>query len=91
MFFSRTAGLHVHAEDEVQQDFFVLKGEALLLVAGEERPLQAWDFFHCPAGTEHVTSAQATALVGPGCRATTGGGVRYLESELAHARCRCRA
>jgi uncharacterized cupin superfamily protein len=32
----------------------VLAGECVLLVNGEERPLRAWDFFHCPSGTEHV-------------------------------------
>jgi uncharacterized cupin superfamily protein len=37
-----------------QEDFLVLAGEALLLVEGEERPLRAWDFFHCPAGTGHT-------------------------------------
>ena len=39
-----------HAEDQDQEGFLVLQGEALLLVEGEERPLKAWDFFHCPAG-----------------------------------------
>jgi uncharacterized cupin superfamily protein len=42
-----------HAE-ETQEDFLVLAGECLLLVEGEERPLKAWDFVHCPAGTEHI-------------------------------------
>jgi uncharacterized cupin superfamily protein len=37
-----------------QEGFLVLRGEALLLVEGEERPLRTWDFFHCPAGTDHV-------------------------------------
>jgi uncharacterized cupin superfamily protein len=37
-----------------QEDFLVLAGSCLLLVEGEERPLQAWDFVHCPAGTEHI-------------------------------------
>ena len=37
-----------------QEDFLVLSGECLLLVEGEERPLKAWDFVHCPAGTEHI-------------------------------------
>jgi uncharacterized cupin superfamily protein len=37
-----------------QEDFFVLAGECLLLVEGEERQLKAWDFVHCPAGTEHI-------------------------------------
>jgi uncharacterized cupin superfamily protein len=37
-----------------QEDFFVLAGEALLIVEGEERPLRQWDLVHCPAGTKHV-------------------------------------
>jgi uncharacterized cupin superfamily protein len=37
-----------------QEDFLVLSGEALLIVEGEERPLKAWDFVHCPPGTKHV-------------------------------------
>jgi len=37
-----------------QEDFLVLSGECLLLVEGEERPLKAWDFVHCPTGTEHI-------------------------------------
>lgn len=42
-----------HREDE-QEDFLVLAGEALLIVEGEQRPLRAWDFVHCPPWTEHV-------------------------------------
>ena len=42
-----------HAESN-QEDFLVLSGECLLLVEGEERPLKAWDFVHCPPNTEHV-------------------------------------
>jgi uncharacterized cupin superfamily protein len=37
-----------------QEDFLVLAGEALLIVEGEERPLRAWDFVHCPPGVSHV-------------------------------------
>ncbi len=37
-----------------QEDFLVLHGAALLVIEGEERPLRAWDFVHCPAGTQHV-------------------------------------
>jgi len=36
-----------------QEDFLVVSGEALLIVEGEERPLRAWDFVHCPPGTKH--------------------------------------
>jgi uncharacterized cupin superfamily protein len=42
-----------HAESK-QEDFLVLAGECLLLVDGQERRLGPWDFFHSPAGTEHV-------------------------------------
>ena len=37
-----------------QEGFLVLKGECLLIVEREERPLKAWDFFHCPSGTAHI-------------------------------------
>lgn len=37
-----------------QEDFLVVFGEALLIVEGEERPLRAWDFVHCPPGAKHV-------------------------------------
>ena len=42
-----------HSESQ-QEAFLVVSGECKLLVEGEERLLQTWDFFHCPAGTEHV-------------------------------------
>jgi uncharacterized cupin superfamily protein len=37
-----------------QEDFLVLSGEGILIVEGEERPLQAWDFVHCPPETKHI-------------------------------------
>ena len=40
--------------ENVQEDFLVLSGECIAIVNGEERPLRAWDFLHCPAGTEHI-------------------------------------
>jgi uncharacterized cupin superfamily protein len=46
------SGLY-HAETS-QEDFLVLVGECVLVVEGEERPLRAWDFVHCPPGTGHV-------------------------------------
>jgi uncharacterized cupin superfamily protein len=42
-----------HSENQ-QEAFLVLSGECKVLVDGEERPLGPWDFFHCPAGTQHV-------------------------------------
>src|SRR5205807_8937944 len=40
--------------ETAQEDFLVLAGTCLLLVEGEVRELHAWDFVHCPPGTEHV-------------------------------------
>jgi uncharacterized cupin superfamily protein len=42
-----------HSESQ-QEAFLVLSGECRLLVEGTERILLPWDFFHCPAGTDHV-------------------------------------
>src|SRR5215204_563194 len=49
-----------HSENQ-QEAFLVLSGECGLLVEGEERLLRPWDFFHSPAGTEHI-------VVGAGAR-----------------------
>ena len=37
-----------------QEDFLVVAGEAVLIVEGEERPLRAWDFVHCPPNAKHT-------------------------------------
>src|SRR5437764_4669510 len=37
-----------------QEDFLVVSGEAVLVIEGEERPLRAWDFVHCPPHASHV-------------------------------------
>jgi uncharacterized cupin superfamily protein len=37
-----------------QEDFLILAGEASLVIEEQQRALRAWDFVHCPAGTEHV-------------------------------------
>jgi uncharacterized cupin superfamily protein len=72
-----------HREGD-QEDFLVLRGEALLLVEGEERPLRTWDFFHCPPWTDHVLIGAGSApcvLIAVGTR--TRGGVVYPVSDLA--------
>jgi uncharacterized cupin superfamily protein len=42
-----------HWETETEA-FFVISGEALLVVEDQERPLKQWDFVHLPPKTEHV-------------------------------------
>ena len=48
-----------------QEDFLVLRGRALLIVEGEERPLNAWDLVHCPPRVPHtiVGAGDEPALV----------------------------
>lgn len=42
-----------HREDN-QEGFLLLSGECVLIVDGEERSLRQWDYFHCPAGVDHM-------------------------------------
>jgi uncharacterized cupin superfamily protein len=82
----RTKWLY-HAESG-QEDFLVLAGECLLLVEGEERPLRAWDFVHCPPGTAHAfvaTGAGPCVIVMVGARPPgwPGSGIVYPRSEVA--------
>jgi uncharacterized cupin superfamily protein len=77
--------LCLYHEENAQEDFLVLAGEARLLVNGEERPLRAWDFFHCPAGTEHVLvgAGDGPAIVLAVGRRPEDEQLRYPKSELA--------
>jgi uncharacterized cupin superfamily protein len=73
-----------HSETQ-QEDFLVLAGECIVIVEGEERRLKQWDFFHSPAGTEHVfvgagESPCAIFMIGSRTDEWT---VRYPVSELA--------
>ena len=77
--------LCLYHEETAQEDFLVLAGEALLLVEGEERPLRAWDFVHCPGGTEHVIVGGGdglTIVVAVGTRPADEH-ILYPKSELA--------
>jgi uncharacterized cupin superfamily protein len=67
-----------------QENFLIVSGECVLLVEGQERRMKAWDFFHCPADTDHVfvaTGTEPCVAVAVGSRASDD--VVYPESELA--------
>jgi uncharacterized cupin superfamily protein len=73
-----------HSESQ-QEDFLVLSGECRLLVEGEERILRPWDFFHSPAGTEHIflgAGDRPCVILMAGTRSEDWK-VRYPVSELA--------
>ena len=73
-----------HGED-AQEDFLVLSGECLLIVEGEERPLGAWDFVHCPAWTSTSSSGPVTgrASCSPSERAARAAGFAMPVNEIA--------
>ena len=74
---------YYHGEG-AQEGFLVLSGKALLIVEGEERPLEAWDFVHCPPWTEHVLVGAGDgpcAILAIGRRPDSG--VVYPVSEVA--------
>jgi uncharacterized cupin superfamily protein len=75
-----------HGEDG-QEDFLVLSGSCTLVVEGEERPLRAWDFVHCPAWTRHAfanAGAEPCAILMVGARrAGAEVGCEYPEDPVA--------
>lgn len=76
-----------HAESS-EEDFLVLAGECLLLIEGEERPLRAWDFVHCPPGTAHAFLATGDSpcvivMAGKRSEGWPKKGIFYPRSELA--------
>ena len=73
-----------HSESE-QEAFLVLSGECTLLVEGEDRLMRPWDFFHSPAGTEHIfvgAGEVPSVILMVGAR-NAGEGLIYPRSEPA--------
>jgi uncharacterized cupin superfamily protein len=74
-----------HSEN-AQEDFLVLSGECRLILEGEERSLRAWDFVHCPAGTEHIfvgAGERPCAILMVGTRRGDDEVLDYPPNELA--------
>jgi uncharacterized cupin superfamily protein len=73
--------------EKAQEGFLVLAGECLLIVQEQERRLHAWDFFHCPGGTEHIivgAGVEPAIVVAVGARGRgVGGGIVYPVSAVA--------
>jgi uncharacterized cupin superfamily protein len=70
-----------------QEGFLVLAGEAVLLVEGQERPLRAWDYVHCPPRAGHMIvgagSGPCTVLAVGAREHQNGGWGSYPVDELA--------
>jgi uncharacterized cupin superfamily protein len=73
-----------------QEGFLVLSGEALLIVENEERPLRAWDYFHCPPNVAHTivgAGSGPAAILALGAREHENGdwgGYPYSELAMKH-------
>jgi uncharacterized cupin superfamily protein len=73
-----------HREDD-QEDFLVLSGECIAIIEGTERSLKAWDFVHCPPGTDHIFVGAGDGpcvIFMAGARANRGSAV-YVRDEVA--------
>jgi uncharacterized cupin superfamily protein len=73
-----------------QEGFLLLSGEALLIVDGDERPLRAWDYFHCPPNVSHTivgAGSGPAAILALGARQHADGdwgGYPYSEVAMKH-------
>jgi uncharacterized cupin superfamily protein len=79
--------LCMYHRESNQEGFLILAGECLLIVDGKERALREWDYFHCPAGTNHIIVGAGDGpafLLAVGGR-TGDGGVVYPVDEVALA------
>jgi uncharacterized cupin superfamily protein len=84
--FERGQKMAMYHRENAQEGFLVLAGECTLVVEGEERLLRTWDFFHCPAGTEHVivgASEEPAVVLAVGARGRGRGATVYPVSKKA--------
>ena len=78
--------LGLYHRERAQENFLVLAGECLLLVEGEERTLRAWDFVHCPPGTDHMivgAGSGPSVVLAVGARGRGRSGIVYPVDRLA--------
>jgi uncharacterized cupin superfamily protein len=62
-----------------QEDFLCLQGRCTLIIEGEQRSLEPWDFVHCPPRTAHTivaTGTEPALILAVGARKEKGG-ARY--------------
>ena len=80
--------------EAAQEGFLVLSGECLAIVEGEEVPLRAWDYLHCPPGTDHAVLGAGdgpSVVLAVGRRGLPRKGIEYVEDERVPPRASGRA
>jgi uncharacterized cupin superfamily protein len=78
--------LGYYHREAAQEDFLMLAGRCLLIVEEQERPLEAWDFVHCPPGTPHMivgAGSRPSVVLAVGARGLPRKGLVYVPSETA--------
>jgi uncharacterized cupin superfamily protein len=76
----------MYHRENTQEGFLVLAGTCVLIVEGEERALETWDFFHSPPGTEHIIVGAGdgpSVVLAVGARGRQRRGMVYPVSETA--------
>jgi uncharacterized cupin superfamily protein len=77
----------MYHEEEGEEAFLVLRGECVLIVEGEERPLREWDFVFCPPWTKHVVvgaGSQPSLVLAAGARGKRGLNYPVDEAAIRH-------
>jgi uncharacterized cupin superfamily protein len=66
----------MYHHEPYQEGFLVLDGEAVLIIAGEERQLRKWDYVHCPRDVPHVVvgAGEGALVLAVGSRVGPDGG-----------------
>lgn len=81
------APMAMYHEEEGEEAFLVLRGECVLIVEGEERPLRQWDFFYCPPWTKHVivgAGSEPALVLAAGARGKKGLNYPVDEAAVRH-------
>jgi uncharacterized cupin superfamily protein len=74
--------------ENAQEGFLVLAGECLAIVEGEEVRLGAWDYLHCPPGTDHAVLGAGegpSVVLAVGRRGLPRKGIEFVPDERVPA------
>jgi uncharacterized cupin superfamily protein len=78
--------LGFYHRENAQEGFLILAGRCLLVVEDQERPLETWDFVHCPPRTAHMIVGAGhgrSVVLAVGARGLSRKGLEYVPSETA--------
>lgn len=77
----------MYHEEDGEEAFVVLRGECVLVIEGQERPLRQWDFVFCPPWTKHVivgAGSEPALVLAAGARGKRGLNYPVDDAALRH-------